>query len=169
MRAPEFFETVRLVLQRPRPTDIEAIFTRYASDPDVTRFVAWSRHKSLGDTEAFIEFSDAEWDRCPAGPYILRSRADGGTAWEYGPCFRDIVPSLDRLRPCEGCMEKGLCDGSASGNCRNCSNGWHPAALRHLSHRASGVLAGSGKGWVPAGRNSAPTHRVSQPEPWRVG
>ena len=77
MKAPEFFETDRLVLQRPRATDLEAIFTRYASDPDVTRFVAWPRHKSLADTEAFLAFSDAEWDRWRAGPYILRSRADG--------------------------------------------------------------------------------------------
>jgi RimJ/RimL family protein N-acetyltransferase len=87
MKAPEFFETVRLVLHRPRATDIEAIFTRYASDPDVTRFVAWSRHKSLGDTEAFLAFSDAEWDRWPAGPYILRSRADGTLLGSAGLAF----------------------------------------------------------------------------------
>ena len=77
MKAPEFFETVRLVLERPRATDLEAIFIRYASDPDVTRFVAWPRHRSFADTKAFFAFSDAEWDRWPAGPYILRSRADG--------------------------------------------------------------------------------------------
>ena len=87
MKAPEFFETVRLVLQRPRATDIEAIFTRYASGPDVTHFVAWPRHKSLGDTEAFLAFSDAEWDRWPAGPYILRSRADGALLGSTGLAF----------------------------------------------------------------------------------
>ncbi len=87
MKAPEFFETVRLVLRRPRETEVEAIFTRYASDPDVTRFMAWPRHRSLADTKAFLAFSDAEWDRWPAGPYILRSRADGTLLGSTGLAF----------------------------------------------------------------------------------
>jgi ribosomal-protein-alanine N-acetyltransferase len=87
MKAPEFFETDRLVLQRPRANDLEAIFVRYASDPDVTHFVAWPRHTSLADTEAFLAFSDAEWDRWPAGPYILRSRADGALLGSTGLAF----------------------------------------------------------------------------------
>ncbi len=87
MKAPELFETVRLLLQRPRATDLEAIFTRYASDPDVTRFVAWPRHRSLADTEAFLASSDAEWDRWPAGPYILRSRVNGAVLGGTGFAF----------------------------------------------------------------------------------
>ena len=77
MKALERIETARLVLQRPRMTDLEAIFTRYANDPDVTRFMSWPRHRSLADTQAFLTFSDAEWNRWPAGPYLVRSRADG--------------------------------------------------------------------------------------------
>ena len=77
MKAPERIETARLVLQRPRMTDLEAIFKRYANDPDVTRFMSWPRHRSLADTQAFLTFSDAEWNRWPAGPYLVRSRADG--------------------------------------------------------------------------------------------
>jgi len=77
VKAPERIETARLVLQRPRMTDLEAIFKRYANDPDVTRFMSWPRHRSLADTQAFLTFSDAEWNRWPAGPYLVRSRADG--------------------------------------------------------------------------------------------
>jgi RimJ/RimL family protein N-acetyltransferase len=77
LKAPEKIESDRLILQRPRTTDLEAIFTCYASDPEVTRFVGWPRHRSFGDTQAFLAFSESEWDRWPAGAYIVRLRADG--------------------------------------------------------------------------------------------
>jgi RimJ/RimL family protein N-acetyltransferase len=31
----------------------------------------------MADTHAFLEFSAQEWERWPAGPYMIRSRADG--------------------------------------------------------------------------------------------
>ncbi len=83
MNAPERIETARLVLSRPRHTDAGAIFARYAGDPDVTRFVGWPTHRSIEDTLAFVQFSDSEWARWSAGPYLITSRADqrllGGT------------------------------------------------------------------------------------------
>lgn len=87
LKAPERIETARLVLQPPRTTDFEAIFARYASDPDVTRFLAWPRHRSLADTQAFLAFSEAEWGRWQAGPYLLRSRADGTLLGSTGLAF----------------------------------------------------------------------------------
>ena len=75
--APESFETTRLVLQRPREADLQEIFARYASDPEVTRMMGWPCHQSLDDTRAFLAISDAEWERWQAGPYLVRSRADG--------------------------------------------------------------------------------------------
>jgi RimJ/RimL family protein N-acetyltransferase/ketosteroid isomerase-like protein len=76
-KAPERIETARLVLRRPRSEDIEAIFTRFAADPDVTRYVGWLRHTSLAATEGFINFSDDEWTRGGAGPYLIESRETG--------------------------------------------------------------------------------------------
>jgi [ribosomal protein S5]-alanine N-acetyltransferase len=77
MKAPERIETERLILRRPRAEDIEPIFRRYANDVDVTHWLSWPRHESLEDTRKFLEFSDAEWQRWPAGPYLVESRADG--------------------------------------------------------------------------------------------
>jgi RimJ/RimL family protein N-acetyltransferase len=57
--------------------DATAIFERYAGDPEVTRFLGWPTHRSLADTEAFLKISDSEWERWPAGPYLVLSRADG--------------------------------------------------------------------------------------------
>jgi ribosomal-protein-alanine N-acetyltransferase len=75
MKAPERFETSRLVLRKPTLADAEAVFIRYASDPEVTRYLGWPRHQSVDDTKAFQGFSDAEWSRWPAGPYLIESHS----------------------------------------------------------------------------------------------
>jgi len=76
-RAPERIETARLLLRKPALADAEAVFARYASDPEVARFLGWPRHRSLDDTRAFLEFSESEWSRWAAGPYLVRSRENG--------------------------------------------------------------------------------------------
>ena len=75
--APERIETARLVLRRPRHVDAAAIFARYASDAEVTRYMSFPRHVSVDQTRAFLDFSDDEWRRWPAGPYLIEHRADG--------------------------------------------------------------------------------------------
>lgn len=84
MNAPERIETARLLLHRPCHADAQAIFERYASDPVVTRYLAWPRHTSISDTESFLKFSDHEWARASVGPYLVRSRADGGLLGSTG-------------------------------------------------------------------------------------
>lgn len=76
--APAIVETPRLRLRRPAPDDAAAIFARYASDGEVTRYLSWPRHATLADTERFLAFSAQEWDVWPAGPYLIERR-DGGT------------------------------------------------------------------------------------------
>jgi ribosomal-protein-alanine N-acetyltransferase len=83
VKGPERFETSRLVLGKPTLADDEPVFIRYASDSEVTRYLGWPRHQSVDDTKAFLTFSDAEWSRWPAGPYLIESRSEhrllGGT------------------------------------------------------------------------------------------
>jgi len=87
MRAPERVETTRLRLRKPAVADAEAVFARYASDPEVTRFLSWATHRSLDETRAFLEFSEAQWARWPAGPYLVESRADGALLGGTGLAF----------------------------------------------------------------------------------
>jgi ribosomal-protein-alanine N-acetyltransferase len=88
----ERVETGRLVLRKPERNDVQAIFTRYANDVEVTRLLAWPRHTSLRATTAFLDFSDAQWSRWPVGPYLIESRQGkhvlGGTglAFESAEC-----------------------------------------------------------------------------------
>ena len=72
----EIVETSRLLLRRPRRSDAKAIFDRYGSDAEVTRYLGWPRHESLRDTRRFLDFCDEQWERWPAGPYLIASRTD---------------------------------------------------------------------------------------------
>lgn len=53
------------------------MFERYASDPEVTRYLGWSRHTSVEDTVAFVAFSQSEWTRALAGPLLVFARDSG--------------------------------------------------------------------------------------------
>ena len=77
-RAPESIDVGRIRLRRPRASDAEAIFTRYSNDPAVTRLVGWPRHTSVDHARAFIQFSDDEWERWPAGAFLIDA-CDTGT------------------------------------------------------------------------------------------
>jgi RimJ/RimL family protein N-acetyltransferase len=86
-RAPERVETARLVLRRPVPADAEPIFSRYSADAEVTRYLSFKRHLSVEETRAFLAWSDAEWERWPAGPWLIESRADGTLLGSTGLVF----------------------------------------------------------------------------------
>ena len=61
MSPPVFFyrlpalETADLILRRPVMKDAKDIF-RYASDPEVARYVLWEPHRSLSETRSFVRF-----------------------------------------------------------------------------------------------------------------
>src|SRR4029453_12756253 len=76
MKAPTHIETSRLILRLPQMADAAAIFDRYAGDSEVTRFLGWPRHRTVRDTEAFLQFSAQQWEQWPAGPYLILSRVD---------------------------------------------------------------------------------------------
>jgi [ribosomal protein S5]-alanine N-acetyltransferase len=86
-RPQECIETTRLVLRKPTAADAEAVYTRYSSDIEVTKYVGWPRHQSIEQTKAFLAFSEAEWNRWPAGPHLIERQEDrkllGGTGLAF--------------------------------------------------------------------------------------
>ncbi|HMK39368.1 MAG TPA: GNAT family N-acetyltransferase [Bacteroidota bacterium] len=92
MKAPEVIVSSRLLYRRPGVADAGEIFSRYASDPDVTRYLSWRVHVSLAQTRAFVAFSDDEWRKWPAGPYLAFGRDDGRLLGGTGLAFE----ALDR-------------------------------------------------------------------------
>jgi ribosomal-protein-alanine N-acetyltransferase len=93
-KAPAQLETARLTLRQPQWSDAATILERYASDPDVARFVGWPRHRSLQDTEAFLQFSEQEWKRWPAGPYLIVARSDGQVIGSTGLGFQALHEAM---------------------------------------------------------------------------
>jgi ribosomal-protein-alanine N-acetyltransferase len=87
MKGLERIETPRLVFVRPTAADAQAIFERYGSDPAVTRYLAWPTHRSVDDAQLFIDFSESEWSRSPAGPFLILSKTDGRLLGATGLSF----------------------------------------------------------------------------------
>ena len=98
MKAPEVIESSRLLFKRPSNADAQEVFSRYASDPEVTRFMAFRRHESLKETREFLSWSDAEWERWPAGPYLIRSLPEnvlvGSTGLSFETPYRAMTGYL---------------------------------------------------------------------------
>ena len=74
MNAFEPIQTERLILRRPDAADAAALF-QLASSVAVTKYVGWPRHSTPQDTHSFLDFSNSEWARWPAGPLVIESRA----------------------------------------------------------------------------------------------
>ena len=73
---PDSFETARLILRPVAPGDAGPIFTGYAQDPEVVRFLIWRPHRDLADTEAYIaDCLAASADKSRS--YALIARKDG--------------------------------------------------------------------------------------------
>ncbi|HLJ49673.1 MAG TPA: GNAT family N-acetyltransferase [Bryobacteraceae bacterium] len=87
MKAPEIIKTERLILRKPLNDDAEAIFSRYSSDLEVTKYLGWPRHRIIEDTKSFLAFSDAEWERWPAGPYLIESLVEQRLLGSTGLAF----------------------------------------------------------------------------------
>ena len=70
-------ETPRLVLRRPRVDDAETIFTSYAQDPMVSRYMSWAPHRRIEDTRDFLRYCDDGWTRGTVCSWAITRRDDG--------------------------------------------------------------------------------------------
>jgi ribosomal-protein-alanine N-acetyltransferase len=71
---PPVITTERLFLRGWEPEDVDSVF-RYASDPEVTRYMDWERHRSLDDSWVFL-------DHVIARQYVVE-------AYSYAVCLRE--------------------------------------------------------------------------------
>ncbi len=87
MPAPRELTTDRLLLRPPRIGDAEAVFERYASDAEATRYVGFVRHASIEDTHQFIEHVLSEWSRDNPVAYLAFARDGGQLVGSAGVVF----------------------------------------------------------------------------------
>jgi len=71
MKPPEIIKTERLILRKPRMDDASAIFTGYAQDFEVTRYITWRPHKNLEETYRIVERMLKLWDEGKAYSYVI--------------------------------------------------------------------------------------------------
>lgn len=62
-RPPATFATARLLGRVPRVEDAPAVFTAYASDPAVTRFLSWPAYDRVPPLTAFLRECVAHWEK----------------------------------------------------------------------------------------------------------
>lgn len=48
-------------MRLPVTSDGERIFQLYATDPDVTKYLAWKPHSNLSETKQFVQSRIKEW------------------------------------------------------------------------------------------------------------
>jgi RimJ/RimL family protein N-acetyltransferase len=93
-KALQSIATARLTLRRPVIGDAGAIFTRYASDPAVTRYLSWPTHRSRADTEAFLAYADREWETSPAGTFLIFDKSDDRLLGSTGLSFPTATETI---------------------------------------------------------------------------
>ncbi len=94
MKVSDQLKTSRLLLRKPRSSDADLIFGRYSSDLEVTKFLGWQRHTSIEQTRAFLAFSNLEWQRWPAGPFLIEDLKDGRLLGSTGLAFENPLRAM---------------------------------------------------------------------------
>ena len=92
---PETFQTKRLRLRKPALKDAEVIFSAYAQDAEVTKYLTWHPNRSVEETRDFVRSCLAGWNEGKSFHWVLlrkvpeellgmvSARVDGHK-WELG-------------------------------------------------------------------------------------
>lgn len=75
-RIPEKLKTACFELRRPHIADAEAIFSAYATDLEVTRYLGWKPHRDVAVTRLFLKTLDEEWNRSTGFPFMICAREE---------------------------------------------------------------------------------------------
>ena len=73
---PAVMETVRFVLRRTSAEDAEGIFSGWATDAEVVRYLGWRAHRDIGETRAFLARCERQWEEGVGFPMIILRRGD---------------------------------------------------------------------------------------------
>ena len=75
---PDPIQTPRLLLRQPRADDAQAIFDAYTQDERVCKYMIWSPHREIAETECFIAGAIVAWGVGARLAYVLVDADAGG-------------------------------------------------------------------------------------------
>lgn len=90
-------ETDRLLLRPLKPDDAKAMYTNWATDKEVARYVTWAPHANLAETQELMAFWASQYDRPDFYTWGIELKATGqliGTFAFVGVSDRDQVAEL---------------------------------------------------------------------------
>ena len=94
--------TPRLHLRYITEADTPRIFSCWASDPEVSRFVSWNTHQSISDTEAYVSFIMNEYKKSDCYRWGIELGDTG-----------ELIGIIDVVGYDEGMPVIGYCSGKA--------------------------------------------------------
>ena len=68
---PNFLETRRLRLRKPKTADAARIFAAYGQDSRVAHYMIWQPHTEVGQTREFIQGCLESWEGEDRLPYVI--------------------------------------------------------------------------------------------------
>ena len=94
MKPPQTFETPRLYLRPPVLSDAQAIFSQYAQDAEITRYLIWKPHRSLDDTTDFLASRLAAWEDESEFSWTINRKQDQQLLGMIGMRARDYMADI---------------------------------------------------------------------------
>jgi ribosomal-protein-alanine N-acetyltransferase len=76
LHPPKIIDTPRLRLRQVQLNDADAIFANYAQDEEVTRYLTWQSHKTIEDTNAYLQYCVDSWTQGKAFPWVIIKKED---------------------------------------------------------------------------------------------
>jgi RimJ/RimL family protein N-acetyltransferase len=77
MAFPDELFTERLRLRPPTEADAEQMFSRYSANPEVTRYLSWTPHRSVAETREYLRHRAQEDSAGASAGYLIFSRQTG--------------------------------------------------------------------------------------------
>jgi RimJ/RimL family protein N-acetyltransferase len=74
---PSSIRTARLTLRAPKPEDAWAIFSGYARDADVVRYLLWKSHATLEESRRFVQGCIEGWGSGLRYPWVIAADRGG--------------------------------------------------------------------------------------------
>ena len=76
-KGTQAIETERLILRRFRMDDAQAMYDRWASDPEVTRFLTWPPHADVGVTKQLLTIWTNAYEKADTYQWAITVKEQG--------------------------------------------------------------------------------------------